>query len=78
MKMTNVKIELWLRQRIGELLEIAPDKVDINKSLTKYGLDSSAALGLTQELAAWLGEDLDPTIIYDYPTIAQLAHHLSQ
>ena len=69
-------IENWLKNRLSELLELPSEKFDVNKPLTNYGLDSSAAIGLTQELEEWLGREVDPTIVYDYPTISQLSRHL--
>jgi len=71
------EIEHWLKTRVSELLELSLDRIDSSKPLTKYGLDSSAAIGLTHELALWLEVELDPTVVYDYPSIAQLAKHLS-
>ena len=41
-----------------------------------FGLDSAAAVGITGELEQWLGRRLSPTLVYSYPTIATLAHHI--
>jgi acyl carrier protein len=35
------------------------------------------AIGLTGDLEDWLGTRLDPTLLYDYPTVAALAKHLA-
>jgi hypothetical protein len=32
---------------------------------------------MTGDLADWLGEDIDPSIVFEYPTIKELAHQLS-
>lgn len=62
---------------IAELLDIPPEQVDTTIEFDRYGLDSSAAIGLTGNLEDWLGEELDPTILYDYPTIETLTQYLS-
>lgn len=43
----------------------------------RYGLDSSVAVGLTGDLEDWLETKLDPTLLYDYPTIEGLSQHLA-
>lgn len=75
---TTVEIQAWLVSYLGELMEIEPDEVDVRSSFERYGLDSSAAVGMTGDLEEWLGYELDPTLIYDYPTIEALAEHLSE
>ena len=77
-QLTAAKVQEWLVNYLSELLEISPDKIDVKKSFERYGLDSSAAIFLTGDLGDWLGKDLDPTLIYDYSTIAALAEHLAE
>lgn len=71
------EIQAWIVSYLAELLEIDPDEVDATIPFDSYGLDSSAAVGMTGDLEDWLGCKLDPTLLYDYPTIEGLAHHLS-
>jgi acyl carrier protein len=33
---------------------------------------------MTGELENWLGYSIDPTLIYDYPTIESFAQHLTE
>ena len=70
-------IQAWTISYLGELLEVDPEEVDITIPFDRYGLDSSAAIGLTGDLGDWLGYDVDPTLLYDYPTIEGLVKHLS-
>ncbi len=74
---TTVAIQAWLVSYLAELLEIEPDEIDVRITFERYGLDSSAAVIMTGDLEEWLGYELDPTLIYDYPTIEALARHLS-
>ncbi len=72
------EIQLWLISYLAELLGIEPDELDVTIPFDRYGLDSSAAVGMIGDLEEWLGSQLDPTLIYDYPTIEVLAGHLSE
>lgn len=75
---TSVEIQNWLVSYLADLLEIDLDEVDVTIPFDRYGLDSSAAIGMTGNLEEWLGHELDPTLIYDYPTIEALAINLSK
>lgn len=74
---TAAEIQAWTVSYLGELLEVDPEEVDITIPFDRYGLDSSAAIGLTGDLEDWLGSEVDPTLLYDYPTIEGLVKHLS-
>lgn len=74
---TAADIQAWTISYLSELLEVDPEEVDITIPFDRYGLDSSAAIGLTGDLGDWLGYDVDPTLLYDYPTIEGLVKHLS-
>jgi acyl carrier protein len=75
---TPTEIQNWLVSYLSELLEIEPDEVEVTVPFERYGLDSSAAIGLSGDLEDWLGFPLDPTLLYDYPTIEALVQHLAQ
>ena len=74
----TAEIQTWLVSYLAELLEIEPDEVDVTIPFDRYGLDSSAAVELSGDLEDWLGRELDPTLLYDYPTVEALAKHLSE
>jgi acyl carrier protein len=71
-------IEQWLAALIGELLEMSPSKIDMNVRFDRYGLDSVAALSVTEALGEYLRRELDATVLYDFPTIRKLAQHLTE
>lgn len=75
--LSSAEIECWLITYLSELLDISPDEVDVQVTFDSYGLDSAAAVGLTGELADWLTIDLEPTLLYEYPTIKKLAEFLA-
>lgn len=73
---STAEIQSWLVAYLANLLEINPSEIDVTVPFNRYGLDSSAAVGLTGDLEEWLGRELDPTLAYDYPTIEALARYL--
>ena len=76
--LTAEEIQAWIVSYLAQLLEIDPDEVDVTITFDQYGLDSSTAIGMTGELEDWMGTQLDPTLLYDYPTIKALAQELAK
>jgi acyl carrier protein len=72
------EIQDWMVTYLADLLEMEPKEIDMTVPFEHYGLDSSAAVGLTGDLEEWLSTEIDPTVMYDYPSIEALAQHLSQ
>lgn len=76
--LTAKDIEAWIVSYLAKLLEIEPGEVNVTIPFDRYGLDSSVAVGLTGDLEDWMERKLDPTLLYDYPTIQALAQHLAE
>ena len=72
------EIQAWMSSYLAQLLALEPDEVNVTIPFDRYGLDSSVAVGLTGDLEDWLDRKLDPTLLYDYPTIEALAQHLAE
>jgi acyl carrier protein len=70
------EIRQWMMNYVAGLLEIQEAEVKTDVPFDQYGLDSLAAVGMTGDLEEWLGEKLDPTLLYDYPTIDAFSSHL--
>lgn len=73
----NAEIQDWIVSYLAEILEVEPELVDPTIPFDRYGLDSSAAYALAGDLEDWLGQEIDPTAIYDYPTVEGLSEYLS-
>lgn len=71
-----VTIQNWLVSQLAEQLSIDPKTIDMNESLTRYGLDSIDAVTLVGELEDWLEVELPSTLFWDYPTIGKSAQYL--
>ncbi|WP_406694053.1 amino acid adenylation domain-containing protein [Singulisphaera sp. Ch08] len=70
-------VEAWLIARLAGTLGIQAGQIDTKTPFSGYGLSSLQAVGLAGELQDWLGQPLSPTLVYEYPTIKELAGHLA-
>jgi acyl-CoA synthetase (AMP-forming)/AMP-acid ligase II/acyl carrier protein len=75
---TAPEIETWITANLALFLKIPIDEIDLSEPFSHYGLDSSIAVSLADELSNWLGRELDPTLFWEYPSIEALAQHLGQ
>ena len=71
-------VQGWIVAYLSNLLETDPDNIDTSITFDRYGLDSAAAVGMTGDLEDWLGIEVDPTALYDYPTIESLVAYLAK
>ena len=72
----NVKvIQRWLVAKVAAQLNVTADEIEIDRPLTNYGLDSLAAMSITGELQDCFGRAFSPTLLYDYPSIQNLAQY---
>lgn len=75
---SRLEIEQWLQSAVAEALEKPVHTIALDVPLSELGLDSVAAVALTGDLEDWSGLAVDPTLIFDYPTIQALAEHLTE
>lgn len=75
---TGAGLRDWLSRELGRMLSLAPDSIDHHAPFAELGLDSRSAVTLVATLEDRLGgSPLDPTLLWQYPTIAALADQLS-
>ena len=75
--MEQHKIEQLLIERISSYIDSAA-MVDRNSQFSEFGLDSVFSGILIAELEVFLEKDLNPTLVWEYPSIHLLASHLSK
>ncbi|MFN8439523.1 MAG: amino acid adenylation domain-containing protein [Caldilineaceae bacterium] len=76
---TAQNIQDWLCHWLAQKSGFSYETIDPRKPFTEFGLDSLAAVELSQALEEWLGSSLslDATIAWDYPTPQDLATFVS-
>ncbi|HET9991662.1 MAG TPA: acyl carrier protein [Kofleriaceae bacterium] len=74
---TEKQIRDRLVTEIAEVMGLPSDRVDSREPFAVYGIASVEAVHLVGKLESWLGRELDPTLLWDHPTIDVLARHLA-
>ncbi|UYM22935.1 phosphopantetheine-binding protein [Streptomyces albus] len=67
-----------VRECVGELLGLAPGKVDAQRSFYEMGFDSLTSMELRVRLGRKVGTRLGATVVFDFPTPEALAQHVVQ
>ncbi|WP_067465314.1 acyl carrier protein [Nocardia amamiensis] len=70
-------IEDWLVERVADYTERAPHQIDPAVPLAELGLDSVSAVNLCGEIEDQWSLEVDPTLVFEYPTIADIAAHIA-
>jgi acyl transferase domain-containing protein/acyl carrier protein len=71
-------IEHWLVRRVASILELDPAEIDPSEPFATYGLDSVQAVSLSGEVEEWFGVPVEPTLVWDHPTIRDVARLLER
>jgi acyl transferase domain-containing protein/acyl carrier protein len=69
------ELQNWLLQQLSKILGLEPGQIDIRIPFEEYGVTSRDALLLSGDLETYLGRDLSPTLLWEYPTIEKLVQH---
>jgi acyl carrier protein len=75
---TAESIQDWLIEQVAQRLDVDPDEIDNHASFESFGMESTEALVLLNNLEQWLGRSVPPVLIWNYPTIAQLSERLAE
>ena len=73
--LTEVELLQYMRETIAIQLELDISKVTANTGMTQLGLDSLRAIQLASALTERFQYQFAPSILFEYPTIAQFAHY---
>lgn len=75
--MNAEQISSWLTDYISKVAQIPLQETLPDREFTSFGIDSSAAVGLSVDLGDWAGIEIDPTLVYDYPTIELISEFVA-
>lgn len=74
---SEAEIRHWLIRRVAQTAGVPEAEIDIAAPFADYGLNSRQAVGLSGDLETWLKRELDPTLVWDHPSIERLARFLA-
>jgi myxalamid-type polyketide synthase MxaE and MxaD len=66
-----------VRDAVGQVLRLAPARIDPRRPFGAMGLDSLMALELRNRLESALGRTLSATLAWNYPTVDALVDYLA-
>jgi acyl carrier protein len=67
----------WCVEYLGRTLGLPDQTIDAQMTFARMGLDSANSVFLIVELEDWLGLQLTPDLLFEHPTICELACHLA-
>lgn len=65
-----------IRTLVAKEMRVEPQTLDPQQKFTSYGLDSIVALSVSGDLEDLTQLELEPTLLWDYPTINALAEYI--
>jgi myxalamid-type polyketide synthase MxaE and MxaD len=71
-------LEDYLREQVAQALRCAPQRLHRQAPLGNLGVDSLLGLEIRNRLEAASGLSLPATLLWNYPTLADLAAHLAE
>ncbi|MFI6311322.1 polyketide synthase Pks13 [Nocardia fusca] len=72
-ELSVAELQEWLRRWVAEATGQSIDKITVDRPMEEFGLASRDALALGGEIEELTGVVLNPTVVYQHPTIASLA-----
>ena len=69
----TAEIRRWLIERIAYYLERPIDEIDPAVPLAESGMSSVSAVELCGDVEDRFDINADPTMVFDYPTVADIA-----
>jgi acyl carrier protein len=74
---SEAAIRNWCAEYLARILDLPDRTIDAETTFARMGLDSANSVFLIVELEDWLGLELTPDLLFEYPTIGELARHLA-
>jgi acyl carrier protein len=74
---SEAEIRAFCLDYLRNNLEIPAEEIVPEADFARLGLDSGSSVHFLVGLEEWLGRELDPEVIYQHPTVADLARHLA-
>ena len=73
---THRPILRWLTAQLASYLEVPASTINPMVPLAEMGVDSVHAISLVGDVEMHFDIDVDPTMIFDYPTLSRIAEFI--
>lgn len=71
------RMRTWLTERVAYYVERDPGDIDADAPIASYGLDSVYAFALCGDIEDEFNLNVEPTLVWDFGTVAALAVRLA-
>jgi acyl carrier protein len=71
-------LRAWLVEWLAKQLKVEPSQINTAKRFDEYGLDSRVAVQVSGELEKIVERRLSPALLFEYPSIDELAKALAK
>jgi acyl carrier protein len=69
-------IRTWCVSWLAKELKLPADRIDPSATFARVGMDSAMSVIFMLDLEEWLQLTLSPDLVFEYPSIAELARHI--
>lgn len=66
----------WLAKTVASYLDVPVSSMEMMVPLADMGVGSVEAVGLVGDIEEHFDIDVDPTLIFDYPTLSHIADYI--
>ncbi|HXL63470.1 MAG TPA: acyl carrier protein [Xanthobacteraceae bacterium] len=73
----ELNIRRWCTDYLAETLKLPPSRIDPQTKFARLGMDSAMSVFFLVALEDWLGVELGSDVVFDHPTVAELARHVA-
>ena len=70
------ELTTFIKAKIAEITNLNIEDIDEDTEFGSLGLDSVRGLFILQELEEFLGEEINPLIFWNYPTIRSFSEYI--
>ena len=74
---TEAEISDWCMGCLQRMIDNPATPIGPELTFIQMGLDPATTVYFVVELEEWLGRELEPEIVDEYPTVTALARHLA-
>ena len=74
--LTRDQIIDWCREHIAEILDLPVERIPRDAEFDSFGLDSAASVSMIIDLEDWLGFEVSPSLLFEFPTVQLLANEI--
>jgi len=75
---TELEIRDWCVAYLAKSFKTPVERIDPSAKFARHGMDSAASVFFIVELEEWLGIELPTEVVFNHPSPANLARHITQ